>query len=106
MQLKDNPLLKPEDYGAGYRDSKENLKNRPELVELDKLCYELFQVNEMGKEFMKIITERYLIPPMADRNSPSFGTSAVWAEGFKDAFRMIRMAAMSHEQRIRAETNT
>jgi hypothetical protein len=61
-------------------------------------------MNEMGRKFIELVTERYLIPPMADRNSPHFATSAIWAEGFKDFVRMIRHAAMSHEQRIKAET--
>jgi hypothetical protein len=105
LELKDNPLLQREDFNAGYTENVEKLKNNPEIVALDRLCYELFVMNEMGREFMKVVVDRYVIPPMADRNSPNFSTSAVWAEGFKDAIRMFRHAALSHEQRIKAETN-
>ena len=103
MQLKDNPLLKQEDYAAQYNENIEKLRNNPELVAFDKLCYELFHVNEMGVEFIKLMTERYLIPPMANRDSPEFKTMAVWAEGFKDCIRLFRASAKSHEQRIKAE---
>lgn len=104
MNIDDNPLLQPEDFSAGYRESVEALKNRPDLVQFDKLCYELFS-SEMGKKFMDYVTEAYLIPPMADRNSPQFNTTAVWSEGFKDFARMLRSAVKSHEQRIQAEAN-
>jgi hypothetical protein len=103
MKLEDNPILKQEDYNSGYKDKIEELKNQPHLVELDKLCYELFYINEIGKKFMEIVETRYLIPPMADRNSPNFSINAVWAEGFKDAFRMLKQFVESHKQRIKAE---
>lgn len=104
MELKDNPLLQPEDFMSGYRESVEKLKNNPELISFDKLCYETFHT-EMGKKFMEVVIERYLIPPLADRNSPNFPDMAVWSEGFKDAFRMIRGCIKSHQQRINAEIN-
>ena len=105
MELQDNPYLQQEDFTAGYKDSAEALKNNPELIAFDKVCYELFSINPMGKKFIEIIIERYLIPPLADRNSVNFETNAVWAEGFKDAFRMLRHAVLSHDQRIKAEVN-
>lgn len=102
MELKDNPLLQPEDYAKGYKDSIENLKNDPKLISLDKLCYETFVANENGKKFMEYVTDHYLIPPMADRGSPDFTIKVIWAEGFKDFARMIRSCIRSHEQRIKA----
>lgn len=104
MELKDNPFLQQEDYRAEYKESIEALKNRPELVQFDKMCYELYS-SELGKKFMEYVTENWLIPPMCDRNSTNFSISAVWAEGFKDFPRMLRSAIRSHEQRIQAENN-
>lgn len=103
MKLENNPLLKQENYAAQYNENIEKLKNNPELVAFDKLCYELFHVNEMGVKFMEHVTERYLIPPMANRDAANFEKMAVWGEGFKDAFRVIRASVRSHEQRIKAE---
>ena len=105
MKLQDNPLLKQEDYAAQYNENIEKLRNNPELVAFDKLCYELFYMNELGIEFLKVITERSLIPPMANRDSPHFSTMAVWAEGFKDCIRVFRSAGKSHEQRIKTGEN-
>ena len=103
MELKDNPFLQQEDYTAGYRESVEQLKNQPHLVEFDKLNYELFN-SEFGVKWMQHVVDNYLIPPLADRSSPHFSTSAVWAEGFKDFARMLRGSIKSHEQRIAAGT--
>jgi hypothetical protein len=104
MELKDNPLLQPEDFTKGYRESIEALKNRPELIQFDKMCFELFN-SELGKKFMEYVLENYVIPPMADRNSSNFSINAVWAEGFKDFARMLRASIKSHDQRIKAEEN-
>ncbi len=105
MHPKDNPLLKQEDYAAQYNESIQKLKNQPEIIEFDKICYELFFANEMGKKFMEIIMERYLLRPSGDKNSPNYGQIVIWGEGFKEAFLVIRASARSHEQRIKSENN-
>ena len=105
MELKDNPLLQPEDFMSGYRESVEKLKNNPNLVSFDKLCYEIFAMNEMGKKLMEIIEQRYLVPSMVNRESANYQLMVIWADGFKDAWRMVKQAIMSHDQRIKAEMN-
>jgi hypothetical protein len=105
MQLKDNPLLKQENYAAQYEESIKKLRNHPETIEFDKICYELFIASEMGRKFMEIVMERYLLRPSGDKNSPNYGNIVIWGEGFKEAFLVIRAAAKSHEQRIKSETN-
>lgn len=95
-----NPLLEEEDYYAGYNKSIDELKNNPKLVELDKLCYDIFEHQENGREFLKIVTERYLIPSMVSRGNPVYQVDVIWQEGFKDAFRMIIMHINAHKQRI------
>ncbi len=101
MEPKDNPLLQPEDYLKGYRDSIENLKNNPELVSFDKLCYEVFST-EMGKKFIEHAEKTYLVPAMVDRQAPNYQVLLLWADGFKDAFRLIIQSIRSHDQRIKA----
>ncbi len=105
MELQDNPLLQPEDYLGEYRENIEKMKNNPELVSFDKLCYELFHINEMGKKFMEIAEKRYLIPSMINREAANYQLMVIWADGFKDAYRLIKQCVMSHQQRIQAENN-
>lgn len=100
-----NPFIDPYDYNQGYRDSIDKLKDKPELVEFDRLCYELFMISEQGKRFIELLLERYIIPPLVRQDNPQYSTACVWAEGFKEALRMIRQSAISHGQRITAETN-
>lgn len=106
MELKDNPFLKPENYAAGYEESIQKLKNQPELLAFDKLCYELFAMNELGKKFMEIVENRYLIPSLVDRSSPSYKQLLMWADGFKDFPRLIKQCILSHDQRIAAENKS
>ncbi len=104
MELHENPLLQQEDYRAGYKESIEALKNRPEIVALDKLTYEVFST-EQGKKWLEIIRERYLVPSIVGREAANYQLMVIWADGFKDFARMILQQILSHEQRIKAEEN-
>jgi hypothetical protein len=103
MKLEDNPLLKPEDYMAGYKDSIENLKNRPELISWDKMCYELFKMNKMGVKFLEYVEEKYLIPSLTNPDAANYSVKVIFTDGYKEAYRAIKRAIRSHEQRIQAE---
>lgn len=97
-----NPLLEPEDFFAGYKNKIEELKNNPQLIEFDKLCFELFDRNEMGKRFLELIKERYLIPALAKPGTATYQLDVMWGEGFKDFGRMLISSVISHSQRILA----
>lgn len=100
-----NPILEQEDYFAPYKEKISNLKNNPEVIEFDKVCYELFHMNPTGKRFIELIKEKYLMNALVQKGSPTYQIDVLWQEGFKDAFRMIVISIMSHEQRIHAGTN-
>lgn len=102
MQEK-NTILEDENYFAQYQSNIENLKNQPDVIEFDKLCYELFHINSAGKRFMEIVIERYLMMGLAQRGTPTYQIDVLWQEGFKDAFRIIMTSVKSHEQRIKHE---
>lgn len=105
MNPNDNPFLKPTDYYEGYKENIDKLKDNPLVCEFDKICYELFGILEQGKEFLKVVEKRFLIPALAQRGSPSYAIDCIWADGFKDAFRHIIQCVESHNQRIKAEMN-
>jgi hypothetical protein len=99
-----NPILEPENYFEQYKKSIDEMRNDPRMIEFDKLCYELFDMNPQGKRFMEIVIERYVIPALAKPGTATYQLDVMWAEGFKDFPRMLRMAVLSHNQRIHAET--
>lgn len=99
-----NPFIEPENYYDGYKESIEKLKDRPEFVEFDKLCHLVFHTPD-GKHLMEEIERRYLIPALASPVTPNYQTMVIYTEGYKDAFRTLRSCIMSHDQRIKAETN-
>ena len=100
-----NHILEPENYAQGYQASIEDLKNKPEIIEFDKLCFELFEANEQGKRFLELCKERYLIHPMSDKSKPSFTVDLIWDEGFKTFIRMLIQHVRTHQQRIMAGKN-
>lgn len=105
MTQERNPLIEPYDYAKGYGDSIEKLKDRPELVEFDRLCFEIFIGTDSGKRLIELLLEKYIIPPIAHLNNPKYEIACVYGEGFKAALLMLRQCAISHSQRIKAETN-
>jgi hypothetical protein len=90
-----NPLIEPENYFDGYKESIEQLKNRPELVEFDRLCYDIFAMTEDGKRWIELVTARYLIPSLVNNNNAKYETACIWSEGFKE----------THAQRKKMEMN-
>ena len=103
MTPETNPLIQPENYFQGYQESAEKLKNNPEILKFDKLCYELFEAQEAGRKFIELITERYLLAPASTPGSPTFDNEVKWAEGLRYAFLLLRNAVKSHKQRIEAQ---
>lgn len=101
--MEKNPFLEQEDYFKGYNENIDKLKNNPELLAFDTLCYELFENQESGREFMKLIIDRYLLPSLVSKGNPTYQIDVLWQEGFKDAWRMIRHSVLSHKQRIKSE---
>lgn len=99
-----NPFLQQEDYFASYKKSMEEMRNNPQMIELDKLCFELFGMNEQGKKFLEMAKERWLIPALAKPGTATYQIDVIWAEGFKDFIRMIVMGIQTHNQRIKAGT--
>jgi hypothetical protein len=98
-----NEFIDQENYAAGYEKSAENLKNKPEVIELDRLCYEVFAHNTDGKKLLEIFEKRFLIPALVHPNNSNYPNQIIFYEGFKEAFRMLKHSVESHQQRIDAE---
>lgn len=103
--MENNPLLTPENYFKQYQDNIDKLKNNPLLVEFDRMCYEVFESNEMGRKLLEYISDTFLKPSLAKVGSNTYQIDVIWAEGFKDAFRKIFYSIQSHKQRIQAGMN-
>lgn len=102
---KPNPFIDIPNYYEGYQTSVEELKNRPELIEFGKLCYEVLHVNESGKRLMELLEERYILPGIVRPDNPKYEIACVWAEGFKEAFRLLKRNIETHGNYIKSETN-
>lgn len=102
MEQEENPFLKQENYYEPYAKKIEELRNNPELIEFDKICFELFEMNPMGKKFLEIAKEKYLLYSIIQKGAPTYQIDVIWQEGFKDAFRMLLIAIRSHNQRIQS----
>lgn len=100
--LDQNPFIKPYNHFEAYNEQIKKLKDNPELLSFSKLCFELFESNETGRKFMEYIENTYLIPGLAKRGAPTYQIDAIWAEGFKDGFRLLKQSIHFHKQYIQA----
>ncbi|MDX2368824.1 MAG: hypothetical protein QNK36_10530 [Colwellia sp.] len=94
--------FEPENYFDGYNESIENLKNKPETLEIDMLFYQVFETPN-GIKLQQEIDRRIIMPAMSNINSSNFSQDLIYTEGYKDAFRFIRKCVESHRQRIATE---
>lgn len=106
MAIETNPYIEQENYFAGYEKSIHELKNHPDIVEFDKLCYEVFEHNEMGRKFIEFATKRFLVHSQITKGNPTYQLDVIWQEGFRDAYRMILNHIDSHRQRMKAESKS
>lgn len=91
-----------ENHFEGYQKSMDELKAQPEILQFQKMCYELFEALELGRKFMEYIDENVLLKPSADIGDAHYQNKVTWGEGYKAAFQTIRSLINSHKQVIKA----
>lgn len=99
--MQSNPILEQENFFEEYQKKIEALKNNPDVIEFDKLTYEIFERTEQGRKWIEIVRERYLIPGIARPGTPNYKTDVIWWDGFKEFARTILTCVRAHEQRIK-----
>jgi hypothetical protein len=100
--LERNPFIEPEDYYKQLNENVDKLKNDPRIIEFDKICFELFEMNEYGRKFTQHIHDNFLIPALVQKGAPTYQLDLMWADGFKDFARMLLNCVASHKHRIAA----
>lgn len=105
MTQERNPILEQENYFAPYQENIKNLQNRPEVIEFDKLCYELFEMNETGKRLLDLMKQRYLMRSLCPRGTATYQLDVLWEKGFKDCILLFVDSLNAHHQRIIAGKN-
>jgi hypothetical protein len=97
-----NPLLERENFFKKYQENIDELKNHPEMLSFQKMCYELFEAYELGRKFMEYVTDNILLKPNADIEKQNYVNKNIWGEGYKAFPLMIRSFIIAHKQQIKA----
>jgi len=105
--MSNNPYINnnPNEYFAGYNESIDKNKNHPETVTFDKLCHAVFTQTDDGRQLLKMIEERFIMPGLIDPANSNYKTGVVYYDGFKAAFRTLTNSVKFHNQRIEREMN-
>ena len=100
-QQDNNPHIQiPNPYEA-YNESMDNLaKENPELLEIGRLCYEIFLMNEDGKRLFEVLQERFLFSTLTNPLAPSASNCAIYWSGYTDCIKFFRANALEHKKRV------
>lgn len=94
-----NPILQQDDPFADYRDSmSKNLQDRQskEAMEIQRLCYALFIINPDGAMLLNLLREQFMHRSIYGPNTTNPEATAMYWEGFRDAFRSLGNLANTH----------
>jgi hypothetical protein len=94
--------LGQEDYFKGYQENIDKLREETELVEFDKMCFEVFN-SEEGKALIEYLKEKIVLASVPHGMSESYGNSCIYYEGYREGYRQIIHAVKSYPERRAAE---
>lgn len=103
MEMDDKLLVGQEDYWKGYRESAANMKQDPNIIQFDKLCYHVFGMSDDGKALLNYFKEHMLFPSIPGSNTPHFDKMCMYYEGYREAFRQLIHASANYVLRKEAE---
>lgn len=96
-----NPASNYFDPFAAYRESLKGLEVKQDgLTEEQRLCYELFIMNEDGKKLWEILKERHIVGKTVDPTHPQGANMSLYFEGYRAALRGLMDMAVHHRERI------
>jgi len=105
MADKPNPYIEPENYYAPLNDSIKRLKENPEGMEFNKMCYEIFLKTFPGQELMKELKDRYFFSKLTNPGQPNYSLACIHVEGARDLIKVLINAANDHLKYINSEAN-
>ncbi len=95
-----NPLIYPPNIFDEYNKSIKDLRNNPQSIEFDKLCYLVFNQNEDGKKLLEILEKKFLKSRLAHLNSANYEIACVRAECMREVILGFMESIESYVQRV------
>lgn len=96
-------LMGQEDYWAGYQASIDKLKNDPNVVEFDKLCFYVFGLSEEGKTLLDYFKNNILMASIPAKLDSNYDKACIYYEGYREAFRQLIHGTKNYQIRKEAE---
>lgn len=94
----ENPFLKiPDPYEDVKKTQTDGSKQQLEMM---RLCWNVFHLNEDGKELMKIFRERYLTCALVRPDHPQADQLNMFWEGFRECIRGFYNLGLQHQQYV------
>ena len=101
MKDKENPYIAiPNPYEEYKKNMDEFTKNNPEALEVSRLCYEVFEMNEDGKKLLELYEERFIFSSLVNPMMSNASEAALYWSGFTDCIKGFKRYVSEHQQRI------
>ena len=98
-----NPHIEVPDPYEAYNDNRDEfVKHNPETMEAARLCYEVFECNDFGKQLLKLYEDRFLFQSLVNPLANNASESALYWAGFTDCIKGFKSYVIEHQQRISA----
>lgn len=104
MSINNNPYIGADDHFKTYNENIEKLKNDPNLVSFDKLCYEVFEHYEPGRKLLERLQDIFLHQARSDPTRGTYVSETIFNDGMRALIIRFIDAVRSHSQRIKAES--
>ena len=93
-----NPFLQVPDPFEDQRKQQNEVKE--EAIEFQRLCFEVFHMNNDGKALYEHIEKKFLLRALFAPSHPQSQNLALYWEGFKEALRGLWAQGNMHRRRI------
>lgn len=105
MDNKSNSYIeKPNPFDEYNKNLEEFAMNNPEIIEISRLCYEVFKGTNDGKKLMNELENRFLFGSLVNPLSQNSSECALYWTGFTDCIKWLRNYANEHDERIKSWT--
>lgn len=99
MDIKDNPYINPANYLDGYQESLDKLRQNKDVIQFDKLCFEVLETTPQGRKLQQLFKDRFIYTSTPAQLNTNYDFACIFYEGFREAFRHLLANVESYRQR-------
>lgn len=98
-----NPYITPDDYLEGYRKSAETIQLNKDYVDVEKLCYQVFENSKNGKKLLEYLKKQFIFTPTPGQIGKDYDQACIYQEGLRYLILSFISGIESYKQRVKSD---